>query len=302
MKGHLFVFVGPPKTGTTSLQLALEEFSNGRFVYGGSFQPRRRNKDSLACRVHDWILSQQVPSLEPDDALPGDLANAVSNDGFLVLSEEMFTVTSVNMSWVDKIGELGRLLAGLPVTIIVTLRNPNHALPSLYQELFHELSFREQCSYAVFCKGEAARCYDYDFLEQLLVSSGLSNIRYLDFEALKKNALTTRHLFGEKDTFNAAPINVGSHNLGSKSKTSALIREIPPVRVLDVLRNSFLGQFLPTIRSEKSGAMYGFYERLCRIELRRGGYKALKCPADRLSALTKSYLRLLGQIDSSNLT
>lgn len=51
MTGHLYLHIGPPKSGTTSLQHTFERIQHPRFVYGGVYQPRERNRGTLANRL-----------------------------------------------------------------------------------------------------------------------------------------------------------------------------------------------------------------------------------------------------------
>ncbi|SHM61993.1 hypothetical protein SAMN05443432_11039 [Roseovarius litoreus] len=299
-QGHFFVLIGPPKTGTTSLQLAFEEFAGAGLVYGGAYQPRSRNAGSLAESMHEWILSQHISTVETDVTLKGHLQRALQDGSIILVSEEFFTVTSDGVCWIEKIGSLGKLLSGLSVTVLVTLRDPQSALPSLYQEVFHSLPFHEQWSYRAFCRGNAARCYDYDFLEHKLIAAGLTDIRYLDFDVLKKNALTTRHLFEEKDRFAAAAIQIGSHNPGSKSNASGSIRDVRPIRVENLFLNTFLGRFWTPGKAQRPSLVSGFLSKMSKIELRSGGYKKLQCPKARLRVLHQSYWGKLRLISTSN--
>lgn len=50
--GKLYLHIGPPKTATTSLQIALQQANLPGVHYGGIFQPRESNVGSIAHLLH----------------------------------------------------------------------------------------------------------------------------------------------------------------------------------------------------------------------------------------------------------
>lgn len=131
MEGRLFLHIGPPKTATTSLQVAFERLSHPRYSYGGTFQPRERNTGSLAHQLHRAV-GEGAP------ALPAQVAAVeakLAEGGIVLISEEMLSLRQEGVATAAKIARLGRLFSGLPVTVLATLRDPVEALPSLFQEL-----------------------------------------------------------------------------------------------------------------------------------------------------------------------
>ena len=50
----MFVHLGPPKTGTTALQIALQRQYLHGVYYGGTHQPRRASQD-LSARLHELV-------------------------------------------------------------------------------------------------------------------------------------------------------------------------------------------------------------------------------------------------------
>ena len=59
--GKLYLHIGPPKTATTSLQVAFQETDLAALHYGGTFQPREANAGSLAQTLHRATAGRLTP-------------------------------------------------------------------------------------------------------------------------------------------------------------------------------------------------------------------------------------------------
>ncbi|MBC7180972.1 MAG: hypothetical protein H5U14_12920, partial [Roseovarius sp.] len=153
MTGRLFLHIGPPKTATTALQHAFEEIADETLIYGGTFQPRERNAGSLSdilLRAASGRRAYRGRQLE--EALTR-IREDVRSGKTVVISEEMLSL-SMTTPMADKLAFLGQCFAGLPTTIILCARDPQEAIPSLYQELYRSQSFLTKLSFSRFCQSQ----------------------------------------------------------------------------------------------------------------------------------------------------
>ena len=104
------------------------------------------------------------------------------------------------------------------VTILVTLRNPEEGLPSLYQEIYRNLSYRLQRDFSSFCHSEFASCFDYRELARQIRSAGFEDIRWLDFVRIGEARLNTEHIFGEHDLWKAKNLVLPRANVGARTR------------------------------------------------------------------------------------
>lgn len=230
MSGHIYIHIGPPKTATTSLQVAAEKLVDTRFFYAGTFQPRDRNSGSLAQQLHQACASGD----RSQGHQVAERLRAECDAGKTVfLSEEMFLVHSRKVSWQKKLSELRAFLGDAPVTIIVTLRKPTAALPSLYQELFRGLPLRCKLSFASFCRSEYANCFDYDFLQSEIPFAGFGRVREIDFNEITASEMSTRDLFGPAANMTVEALDIGWENKGKTGKTTSE-RALPSVTLKDL--------------------------------------------------------------------
>lgn len=221
MTGRLFLHIGPPKSATTSLQVALEGLVHERYRYDGVFQPRERNSGSLAQRLHNAVLGG---SDSDTGASLKTLRDWITSGGIAVVSEEMLSLQQGSLSTADKLGRIGRLLSGIPTTVLVTLRDPVEALPSLFQELWSGLPLSLQLDFPRFCSDGRTDCYDYALLSRCLEDAGLDDLRWLDFRVLSGNQLTTGDLFGPLDLWQSQPMALEKLNTGAKAASGSARR------------------------------------------------------------------------------
>ena len=126
----------------------------------------------------------------------------------MILSEEMFLVEQRHSTFADKLRRLSELLADIPTVVLLTLRDPGDGLPSLYQELFNGLPLLEKLSFARFCRGPRARCYDYTFVHDTLTCAGFRDIRGIDFADLTAGQVPLPRVLGH-DAPNDVMLSLG---------------------------------------------------------------------------------------------
>ena len=224
MSGQIFIHIGPPKTATTSLQVAAERLRDNRYFYAGTLQPRDRNSGSIAQQLHQACLSGDKKGHQAAEKLREEC-----DFGKLVfLSEEMFLVHSGNVSWQQKLTELHSFLVDAPVTILLTLRKPTDALPSLYQELFRGVPLVQKLSFSSFCRNDYANCFDYDFLLSEISSAGFQRVRLIDFTRLTSPSLSTSEVFGLDTDMAVNTLDVGWENKGKTGQVTNQ-RQLPSV-------------------------------------------------------------------------
>jgi hypothetical protein len=137
MTGKIFVHIGLPKTATTTLQKEIfPALSNGVIQYLGVFQPRQENRQSdLYSRFCNAVYSGSSTK-----EVRSTLASMLNTGTTIILSEEMFTVSSSDVHWRIKLKNLAGILQGLDYTLILTVREPTSALFSYYVELHDKFS------------------------------------------------------------------------------------------------------------------------------------------------------------------
>ena len=195
---RLFVHLGPPKSATTALQSFMQEWHGGWIAYKGIHQPRKGDEKSLCSRLYHAACAS--PS---DDAarlpLRQEILGLLGEGRDVLISEEMFLVDQ-HIPHQEKISRLSGFLAGLPVSVILCLREPLDAVRSMYQELFPTLRLDQKLSFRKFLESNQAKVFDYRHLTGMLESSGAWDIRIIRFEDLVGGRLDFNAIFGiEKD-------------------------------------------------------------------------------------------------------
>ena len=79
--GKLYLHIGPPKTATTSLQIALQKADLPRLHYGGTFQPRDNNVGSLAQTLHQAAAGRLTTKDADVRAALGDISKILRGGG-----------------------------------------------------------------------------------------------------------------------------------------------------------------------------------------------------------------------------
>lgn len=140
MRPDIIIHIGPPKTGTTSLQVAFDDVKHSDFVYAGTFQPRSRNSGSL-CQIL-YRASSGKSDIKADTLkLRAEISKLTQKRKTILFSEEMFLLEQEEVSIGDKISNLREVVSGFDCRILISARSGKSALPSLYQEIFKSLPF-----------------------------------------------------------------------------------------------------------------------------------------------------------------
>ncbi|WFM70000.1 hypothetical protein [Halomonas sp. CKK8] len=298
MEGRLYLHIGPPKSGTTSLQLAFDKINHPQFVYGGVYQPRDRNAGSLANRLHQGLKEQESRLLQ---GVAEEVRSLVAQGNQVMISEEMLLLTQGPKKWRKKLDDMRELFNDIPTTVIISLRDPLEGVPSLYQEIFSGLPLRYKINFSRFCESDIASCYDFDCVQKELSVIGYDDIRFLSFDGIRKGNISSADLLGENDILKISQIPIGHANAGDK-KANANQRKVAGV----TLKN--LGQ-LPPVRwaierfGLRSAPWYRhFVNRLDVVSLRRAGYRNLTVPADSAERFSAGYRDAMAEITEKRIS
>lgn len=286
MAGRLFLHIGPPKTATTALQYAFEEIADETLIYGGTFQPRERNAGSLS----DMLLrATHGRSVKPDHSLEEALTRIredVRSGKIVVVSEELLSL-SMKTPMADKLAFLGQCFAGLPTTIILCIRDPQEAIPSLYQELYRNQPFLTKLSFSRFCRSQVVDCYDYRKIVTLLRQAGFDTILTISFEQICSGEMTSRDLFDHPGLPDKR-LNLRKVNT-SQTKGDGAIRQLEPLslgmlgqtRILRKLRK------LPPFSNDRVAGMLAAIAE--RIKIPNSDYRRLSIPQAQARHFEESY-------------
>ncbi|MBY5931371.1 hypothetical protein KUV51_00045 [Tateyamaria omphalii] len=183
MTAKIFIHIGPPKTGTTALQVAVQEVDLAHAQYCGCFQPRDKNT-GLSAKVlgHAHFPNAKGAPKRPEIRKEFEDALAAGNSVFI--SEEMLLLGDRHCQSPDRLDVLADMLRGLPTVILLTLRRPSDAIPSLYQELYLGLERKYWSDFDGFCTSRHVHCYRYKSVIRRLSQLGFENLVLLNFEAL----------------------------------------------------------------------------------------------------------------------
>lgn len=289
MTGRLFLHIGPPKTATTSLQLAFESLEHPQYRYLGVFQPRERNQGSLAQQLHTEVNKGEDGPLYSSVE---QIKLLVRSGGIVLLSEEMLSLAQNNITTADKIALLGRLFNEIPVTVLTTLRDPIDGLPSLYQELYQNLPFELAMSFSRFCSSDCSECFNYGYLATNLEDAGFSDVRWLDFQGVKAGTITTEDIFGTFDLWCCSPLATTKTNVGEKSGDGSS-RILKPLTLKGLGRSPASRALIDTLGLSGTPFIKGLSAILDRISIRRNRKRKLVVPSTRAKELCDGYDRAL---------
>lgn len=215
-----------------------------------------------------------------------EISEALGAGQHAVMSEEMFLVWQEQASIEDKLLRLSQFLRGIPVTVLVTLRSPVSALPSLYQELHAGLPLSLKLSFSQFCASERASCYDYRRVVALLERHDFDAIRFIDFRSITDGTLSYRDLFGEHAS-STDVLMLERANAGSVDREGA--RQLPPVTAKTLGRNKHLRGFLDRSGIRSLASYRWIVSRLERVQLQRGGHRKLVVPTELGKSLEEGF-------------
>ncbi|PZF76975.1 hypothetical protein DK847_11020 [Aestuariivirga litoralis] len=290
----VIVHIGPPKTATSSLQLALEAVADSRVCYGGAFHPRHRDVDSLNYRIIEACSAEQ----EPDAAFAAirtEIRDLSSRHAVLILSEEQFLVDWKPSSR-TRLSRLRQLMAGVDCRILVTLRRAGEALPSLYQQMFQQVHSADVPDFSAFCSHSLASCFDYLKVCRLLADVGFADVRLLPFADLVSGGLTLGDVTGCQELGDIALAL--PHENKSRTGTSGTERLIPGLTLKTALGRSAAALELIRLSGLRRWKHYeALAAQLDRLVWRPGRLEQLTVPPAVLQALDASYDQALLEFD-----
>lgn len=295
--GRLYLHLGPPKTGTTSLQIAAQEADLPWLMYGGTSQPRSLDPDSLAYRLHAIARGDVAADSDEGQLTRNQIEEVLSSGRHLFVSEEMFLVTQRGVTFQDKLSHLADFLAGVPVSVLLTLRDPAKALPSYYQEIYHALPLSERLSFSAFCRGDRAQCFDYAALLRQLRDRGFKDILLLTFDEIASGFVSYVTLFGlnfESDI----GFTLGVHNAGTRDRRTGA-RELPSLSLRVLLACSWLTHLVRSDHVRGTRAYRWLSARLGGIKLIPSRKRRLEVPRDLQERLSAEFARLVAIASST---
>lgn len=203
--------LGPPKTGSTSLQhlfAQLSDAENPLIAYIGIRHERGsflQVIDPASNRIleRSYLLdSRQVT--EPtwrEDELRTALIELSQTGQTIVLSDEMYLIDQpTGVRWQTKVKSLWTRFDRLQVTPLIIMRNPKDAVRSLYLQSISNNQQQFRWVYRVFpfsfWFSNNVRAYDYEYVLRILKESGASRVRVLLLEDIADRRLISK-LFGK---------------------------------------------------------------------------------------------------------
>lgn len=283
--GKLYLHIGPPKTATSSLQVALSQAKLPGIRYAGAFQPRGNNFGSIAQVIHKATTGGFATG-DPDvlEVLNAIREHLSAGEG-MVLSEEMFLVGQRDCAFPTKLQRLGVLLADIPTVILLTLRDPVDGLPSLYQELFNSLPLLDKLSFARFCRGPSARCYDYSYVYESLARAGFRDIRGIEFENLAAGEVPLSLVLGN-DAPTDATLMLRHMNAGAKTGSDK--RKLPPITLRSICGLRWIRDTV-AYSSLRGTVFHRYVANICdRVHLSSGDTRQLHMPEDAADHFSRS--------------
>lgn len=201
----IFIHIGLPKTGTTTLQKEYFPYITS-FYYSGVNQPR---ENVIDCDIYN-LLIRYVTYKDIDVSKVVNAINARPEANILI-SEEMITVGD----WENKLANLAKILANFDdFSIIVSVREPISGAFSYYAEIY-DLYFKDSnISFLDACRSSYLKIFDYKYLFEKLSSifpkEKIVAVKFEDVFLEKTNVL--QRVFGAKQ--------LAKFSIANKTKTS----------------------------------------------------------------------------------
>lgn len=208
---NILVHLGPPKTGSTSLQhyfARLADKPSQPITYVGVRHPRATFLEIITGKAgsiseRQYLLDSRQVSEEhlkyPEIGKVVDFSSPTGKP--VVFSEEMYLIDRPKgIKWQEKLASLFPHFGGLEATPLIVLRDPKHGAWSLYQEVTSSSTqsvgwFFKLSPSAFYLFSNQARVFDYVYLLKILKKLGVNRIRILLLEDLSNGQLSSL-LFG----------------------------------------------------------------------------------------------------------
>lgn len=263
----LYLHLGAPKTGSTALQRnVFERIEPGKenFIYIGKYGEKNNNFFAELCSsINKWSFEEFLHGYKAiNEALKEKIREY---PGGLLVSDESFIVVSYSVNGKitvkDKIDRLSKVFEGVPVELILSIRNQATACYSLYKELYSNYKILGGVSLPPKINDsweELYATYDYSLIVDSFRSKGVvSNLYVFLYEDFQNNPSLECEKILE---FMGIDIgSIGDIPVTNNKKTSSGMTILPDkslkrfVEIL-VLKNRFFLFFvnLPLIRNALS--------------------------------------------------
>ncbi|QTP55377.1 hypothetical protein HNO51_12190 [Billgrantia sulfidoxydans] len=210
----IYIHVGLPKTGTTALQKHFfPRLKNSRYL--GVSQPR----GTANSNIYKAFQIYSIGGMTYGDAERTILKEVKDPSEKLVLSEEMFTVSSHGVTWVEKlerVAELAKLFNDYKV--IITTREPTEASLSYYIECYNKLFKKNGITWPQAVRYSLdMKIYHYDYLlgalQACFNTARLIILQYADIFDKQKDPMS--NIFQEEVRFINAKENITDKEPGA---------------------------------------------------------------------------------------
>lgn len=233
--GKLIIHIGPPKTGSTSLQYFMQGLKRTNIYYCGAFQPRKHNQDSIAHQLYRYCKDPKQQDNKVRQ-LRAAIAAKLAKYDYVFISEEMFSLQTQKSTWQDKLIRLYKVVGHFAPHILFFIRDIKDVLPSYYQEIYRMLPKNLQNDFLLFEKSNYALAYNYKFLLQKIESYGYRNICHLHFSKLIKSEYCLSHILCDKTIQDNCKVLIEAKNRGKvKNGTRVLEKKHPLEMTFDKL-------------------------------------------------------------------
>lgn len=173
------IHLGPPKTGTTTIQNILESHFSGNFI----------NRNSELSKLMLSFIQGNIQK-EPSE-IQNKIRKLLLKHELIIFSDERVLLEySSKNDWRQQLKKLYQIfqLPEIEVEVIIFVRNPVQSIPSLYQQM-RSVSWVSKLSLESFILTNQAKVFNYNFLEKGILEAGFTNINYQQFEVLKQKEL-----------------------------------------------------------------------------------------------------------------
>ena len=183
-KGKLIVHIGLPKTATTTLQKdVFPKLASNQVKYLGTVQPREK----VPVKNLYYHFYRAVEKTEYINNVRILLDKEISKGHTLIISEEMFTVSSGNTTWKKKLENVGEIVRGFNYIIVVSVREPSSALFSYYCELYPMFAATKKSFLECALTSEDMQIYHYEkLIIELYKHFDQQKINFIKFEDIIK--------------------------------------------------------------------------------------------------------------------
>ncbi|MFD0933346.1 hypothetical protein ACFQ0R_12120 [Psychroflexus salinarum] len=218
-KKNLLIHLGPPKTGTTSLQHWLLSNEDRGFSYIGIKPKRYDEKKNKHANV---FLKYIYGNKNKNDFV--SYLNNLSHYKNLMYSEELILYGE---NWICNLKKLACLQDSFNIHLAYCYRNSIKAIPSAYAEYHSNLNPKLKKSFELFLHSEFVKPYKLD--EVINVFNEL-NLKFhiFDFEKLVKEKLCIDDLFGinSEIPFFKRRIRLSTENKTKKSELNSYTAKV----------------------------------------------------------------------------